>query len=120
MTIKDINSTAGYGSYTAPVNLNITKRVPYAQTGGISQTNSITISKSKGLDMEGVGSINGVPVYDFNLDAVEDKPWMKPGADITDYFNYGFQEESWKLYCEKQRKLRIDLSTGTGLLTVKV
>ena len=26
------------------------------------------------------------------------------GADITDYFNYGFTEETWRLYCEKQRK----------------
>ena len=28
------------------------------------------------------------------------------GADITDYFNYGFTEETWRLYCEKQRKTR--------------
>ena len=28
------------------------------------------------------------------------------GADISDYFNYGFSEETWKLYCEKQRKMR--------------
>lgn len=52
--------------------------------------------------------INGVSMYEFNLDTIEDKPWRKPGADITDYFNYGFNEDSWKAYCEKQRKLRID------------
>jgi len=28
------------------------------------------------------------------------------GADIADYFNYGFTEETWKLYCEKQRKMK--------------
>ena len=27
------------------------------------------------------------------------------GADITDYFNYGFTEETWQSYCEKQRRL---------------
>lgn len=32
------------------------------------------------------------------------------GADITDYFNYGFTEDTWKQYCEKQRRLRMDLS----------
>lgn len=58
--------------------------------------------------METVGLINGVSMYEFNLDSIEDKPWRKPGADITDYFNYGFNEDTWKAYCEKQRKLRID------------
>lgn len=32
------------------------------------------------------------------------------GADITDYFNYGFTEDTWKQYCEKQRRLRMDLN----------
>ena len=30
------------------------------------------------------------------------------GADITDYFNYGFNEETWTAYCEKHRTLRGD------------
>ena len=30
------------------------------------------------------------------------------GAEITDYFNYGFTEDTWKAYCEKQRRLRLD------------
>jgi len=30
------------------------------------------------------------------------------GADITDYFNYGFNEDTWTKYCEKQRRLRIE------------
>ena len=33
---------------------------------------------------------------------------LAPGADITDYFNYGFSEETWKLYCDKQRKMRYE------------
>ncbi|KAI7908271.1 Fip1 motif-domain-containing protein, partial [Cokeromyces recurvatus] len=36
----------------------------------------------------------------------EDKPWRKPGADITDYFNYGFNEITWRAYCAKQKMLR--------------
>jgi len=37
---------------------------------------------SKGIDMDAVGNINGVPVYEFDLDGlkVEDKPWRKPGT----------------------------------------
>ena len=30
------------------------------------------------------------------------------GADITDYFNYGFTEETWMVYCEKQKRLRAE------------
>ena len=43
------------------------------------------------------------------MDALKDendKPWRKPGADITDYFNYGFNEETWIAYCLKQKRLR--------------
>jgi pre-mRNA 3'-end-processing factor FIP1 len=45
-------------------------------------------------------------IYDFDLDTIKDKPWLKPGADITDYFNYGFSEKSWKKYCEMQKENR--------------
>ena len=24
------------------------------------------------------------------IDSLDDKPWQKPGADLSDYFNYGF------------------------------
>jgi pre-mRNA 3'-end-processing factor FIP1 len=35
-----------------------------------------------------------------------DKPWRLPGADQTDYFNYGFDEFTWAAYCMKQNALR--------------
>lgn len=35
-----------------------------------------------------------------------DKPWRRPGTDITDYFNYGFDEFTWALYASKQEALR--------------
>lgn len=34
-------------------------------------------------DLDGPGSINGVPALEFNIDTIEDKPWNKPGADIS-------------------------------------
>ncbi|XP_041862734.1 pre-mRNA 3'-end-processing factor FIP1 isoform X2 [Melanotaenia boesemani] len=34
------------------------------------------------------------------------KPWMRPGAKISDYFNYGFDEATWSAYCKKQNKLQ--------------
>ncbi|KAF0498175.1 Fip1-domain-containing protein [Gigaspora margarita] len=45
-----------------------------------------------GVDINVVGSLNGTSIYDVDLNSVEDKPWKKPGADVTDYFNYGFNE----------------------------
>jgi pre-mRNA 3'-end-processing factor FIP1 len=35
-----------------------------------------------------------------------DKPWRKPGTDISDYFNYGFDEFTWALYAAKQESMR--------------
>lgn len=58
------------------------------------------------LDIDATATVNGTPLFDLDLASLEDKPWRKPGADVTDYFNYGFTEESWQIYCERQRKLR--------------
>ena len=63
---------------------------------------------------EQVGSINGAPAQEFDMEALEEKPWKKPGADITDYFNYGFTEETWNAYCTRQRKMRLGES-GAGM-----
>lgn len=71
-------------------------------------------SKFNMEEFESVGSINGQPAFEFAIENIEDKPWRKPGADITDYFNYGFNEETWRAYCERQKKMRIHES-GVGL-----
>lgn len=38
-------------------------------------------------------------IVDVNIDAFDEKPWKLPGADITDFFNFDFDEDSWKNYC---------------------
>jgi pre-mRNA 3'-end-processing factor FIP1 len=60
---------------------------------------------------------NGNPVHpttgkpilstDFDVDfpSESSKPWRKPGSDITDYFNYGFDEFTWASYCLKQQQM---------------
>lgn len=42
----------------------------------------------------------------IDVDDHADKPWNRPGEDITDYFNYGFNEATWKEYIAKQKRLR--------------
>ncbi|KAK3606713.1 hypothetical protein CHS0354_005851 [Potamilus streckersoni] len=106
------NLFKGSGSYqkTAPAGLN------QKSTGGVTGT-------QKGIDLDGVGTINGVSIFEFDIDSLqaEDKPWRKPGADITDYFNYGFNEETWKQYCEKQKRMReMAASGGTRIYTSTV
>lgn len=64
-------------------------------------------------EFESVGTISGQTAIEYNLEAIEDKPWRKPGADITDYFNYGFSEETWRSYCERQKRMRHE--SGAGL-----
>lgn len=57
----------------------------------IAAAGSGTKPAGKGVDLDAVGNINGVPVYEFDLDGlkVEDKPWRKPGmlffCDICNY-----------------------------------
>ena len=46
-------------------------------------------------------TVNGQTAVEVDLDSLDDKPWRKPGADITDYFNYGFTEETWAAYCNR-------------------
>ncbi|XP_055485408.1 pre-mRNA 3'-end-processing factor FIP1 isoform X10 [Psammomys obesus] len=117
VTIGDIKTGAPqYGSYgTAPVNLNI-------KAGGRVYGNTGT--KVKGVDLDAPGSINGVPLLEVDLDSFEDKPWRKPGADLSDYFNYGFNEDTWKAYCEKQKRIRMGLevipvTSATNKITVQ-
>lgn len=45
--------------------------------------------------------------YDINSlpNTVEARPWTAPGADITDWFNYGFNETTWEKYRKKMLKI---------------
>ncbi|TVY68759.1 Pre-mRNA polyadenylation factor FIP1, partial [Lachnellula suecica] len=74
-----------------------------------------------GADLPGVSTskidVNAKPVYEpagkriteVNIDNdlnENDKPWRRPGTDVSDYFNYGFDEFTWALYASKQETLR--------------
>ncbi|KAI8142465.1 Fip1 motif-domain-containing protein [Fennellomyces sp. T-0311] len=82
---------------------------PQANTGGqgaSTQQGVKTTGAVSGINLEAVGEYNGQPITDVDLDSFEDRPWRKPGADITDYFNYGFNEVTWKAYCAQQKMFR--------------
>jgi pre-mRNA 3'-end-processing factor FIP1 len=81
--------------------------------GAVQATNAAVAKvPAKGVDLDAPGLINEQPTFEYDLQEVkdEDKPWRMPGADITDYFNYGFTEETWIQYCMKQKRLRAENS----------
>ena len=80
-----------------------------AATGAATGATSLSASIGT-LDLNAIGSLGGQSILDLDLDdetgPAGDKPWRKPGADVTDYFNYGFNEVTWRMYCLRQRVLR--------------
>lgn len=77
-----------------PNNNNLTTLNPSA----LQQT------QQKGIDINKIGEINGQSILD--LPHSQETPWTKPGADLTDYFNYGFNQQTWEHYKDKQRMIR--------------
>ena len=48
---------------------------------------------------------DGRPIFDVDMTNLAEKPWRRPGSDISDWFNYGFDEISWEAYCYRRRQL---------------
>ncbi|CAG8151454.1 unnamed protein product [Penicillium salamii] len=56
----------------------------------------------------------GKPIMSTDMDAdlpSDDKPWRRPGTDVSDYFNYGFDEFTWSGYCLKQQGVRQEVGS---------
>lgn len=77
-------------------------------TGSSPVTPNAEERQAQNIDLNAIGTLNGQSILEVDLDggAFEDRPWRKPGADITDYFNYGFSEVTWRQYCMKQKTMR--------------
>nr|POE81025.1 fip1[v]-like protein [Quercus suber] len=54
-------------------------------------------------------------ILDINIDTFEDQPWRFPGVDITDFFNFGFNEDTWKQYCKSLEQIRQQAFLQTGI-----
>jgi len=56
------------------------------------------------INLDAVGTVDdGRSVLDLDLAAMADKPWRRPGSDLSDWFNYGFDEISWEAYCYRRK-----------------
>ncbi|WZZ90022.1 hypothetical protein YC2023_118601 [Brassica napus] len=40
-------------------------------------------------------------IFEVDIETFEEKPWRYQGVDITDYFNFGLNEETWIDYCRQ-------------------
>ncbi|PKU85281.1 hypothetical protein MA16_Dca010440 [Dendrobium catenatum] len=68
-------------------------------------------------------------IFNIDVESLECKPWRFNGADITDYFNFGLDEEGWRTYCSQlvhfqQKKLPLHESSKvnkpTGIMSGEV
>ena len=57
------------------------------------------------IDPEVPGTFNGQSILEVDLAALSDKAWRRPGSDISDWFNYGFDEISWEAYCHRRKEM---------------
>lgn len=91
-------------------------------------------AQASGADLPGIATskidVNAKPIYepagkpitqvDIDTDLPEnDKPWRRPGTDVSDYFNYGFDEFTWALYASKQDSIRSEFSADKVALNQK-
>ena len=44
-------------------------------------------------------------------------PWRAPGVDVTAYFNYGFNEPSWRKYQSDIRHCRLEMTMNESIQT---
>ena len=56
------------------------------------------------IDPDATGVFDNRSILEIDLSALAEKPWRRPGADLSDWFNYGFDEISWEAYCYRRRE----------------
>ncbi|SCV03890.1 LANO_0G06876g1_1 [Lachancea nothofagi CBS 11611] len=74
------------------------------------------------LDLNAPGKLGDQLVTDIDPEVLKEKPWRQPGANLSDYFNYGFNEQTWIEYLHKQEKLRAEYNPHkllVGLLALQ-
>ena len=56
-------------------------------------------------------------IYQVDIESLPEKPWRRPGANLSDWFNYGFDEQTWAKWCAKKLSMdqtRQDLQADSG------
>lgn len=53
----------------------------------------------------GIEQSSGLPIFEVDMENFTEKNWRRPGSDVSDWFNYGFDEISWEAYCVRRRDM---------------
>lgn len=48
---------------------------------------------------------SGLNIYQVDIDSLPEKPWRRPGANLSDWFNYGFDESTWAMWCAQKNRM---------------
>ncbi|KIM32281.1 hypothetical protein M408DRAFT_216256 [Serendipita vermifera MAFF 305830] len=57
------------------------------------------------IELNKDGTMDGRSIYEVDIASLENKGWRRPGSDLSDWFNYGFDEISWEAYAVRRRDL---------------
>ena len=68
--------------------LNFVQQAAEAQAAAAAAATTTSDSESKENDKP---NKDKPLIPNPEIDSLDDKPWQKPGADLSDYFNYGFE-----------------------------
>ncbi|KAG6414393.1 hypothetical protein SASPL_127115 [Salvia splendens] len=49
-------------------------------------------------------------IFEVDIDSFEEKPWKLPGVDVSDFFNFGLNEDGWREYCKQLEQLRLEMT----------
>ncbi|KAL2481171.1 FIP1[V]-like protein [Abeliophyllum distichum] len=55
-------------------------------------------------------------IFEVDIDSFEEKPWRRLGIDISYFFNFSLNEESWKDYCKQLEQLCLETSMQSKIL----
>lgn len=85
--------------------------------GAVSDTNAATSvpegsvsleqqQQQQTIDLNPDAEFDGKPIVQIDPEILKEKPWRQPGANLSDYFNYGFNEQTWMEYLHRQEHLK--------------
>lgn len=104
---------------------DVIKQKKLAQTQTVGQTGQPiqVVGSNTGSTMQMLSMFTNIDPEALkrlpDIDSIDDKPWTKPGADISDYFNYDLTEDTWRLYLMKHTQMRQELQSLNKIKVVE-
>ncbi|CDO94358.1 unnamed protein product [Kluyveromyces dobzhanskii CBS 2104] len=84
-----------------------------AQEGSVS-----TEKQQQTIDLNPDAQFDGKPIVQIDPEILKEKPWRQPGANLSDYFNYGFNEHTWMEYLHRQEHLKKEYNPQKILMSL--